>query len=113
MRGRPLKRLHHPIRDLGVTTPEGYDAIRAARQGTRKAHRPAPEMDCQVEAIRQAAKRGPVDRAEATGPPGMEDSRGDTVSVPSNRPCPVLAQVHAPDVPSEEVGADCLCGGEA
>ncbi len=109
VRGRPLKRLHHPIRDLGVTTPEGYDAIladidaelaagrpiyvhcwggvgrtgtvvglvhvargadadtaldaiRMARQGTRKAHRPAPEMACQVEAIRHAATRGPRGR---------------------------------------------------
>ena len=109
VRGRPLKRLHHPIQDLGVTTPEGYDAIladidaelaagrpvyvhcwggvgrtgtvvglvhvargadadaaldaiRAARQGTRKAHRPAPEMACQVEAIRQAATRRPRGR---------------------------------------------------
>jgi G3E family GTPase len=38
------------------------DAIRTARQGTRKAHRPAPEMACQVEAIRQAAARGPQRR---------------------------------------------------
>ncbi|MFM7107502.1 MAG: ADP-ribosylglycohydrolase family protein [Planctomycetaceae bacterium] len=26
-RGRNLDRIHHPIQDLGVTTPEGYDAI--------------------------------------------------------------------------------------
>lgn len=103
-RGRRLERIHHPIRDLGVTTPEGYDAIladidaalaadrgvyvhcwggvgrtgtvvgihylsrgadaegalgkiRRARQGTRKAHRPAPEMPCQIEAIQHAAGR--------------------------------------------------------
>ena len=105
-RGRPLARLHHPIRDLDVTTPEGYDAIladigrelgssrpvyvhcwggvgrtgtvvglvhvargadadaafaaiREARRGTRKAHREAPEMPCQVEVIRRAAQRRP------------------------------------------------------
>lgn len=103
-RGRRLVRLHRPIRDLDVTTPEGYDAIladidaelaagrgvyvhcwggvgrtgtvigcyyvsrgadpdgalamiREARKGTRKAIRPAPEMACQVEAIRDAWKR--------------------------------------------------------
>ena len=103
-RGRTHKRLHHPIRDLDVTTPERYDAIlsdidaelaadrpvfvhcwggvgrtstvvglvhvargadaetaleaiKEARNGTRKAHRPAPEMDCQVAAIRDAARR--------------------------------------------------------
>jgi ADP-ribosylglycohydrolase len=111
-RGRTLKRLHHPIRDLDVTTPERYDAIladidaelaadrpvyvhcwggvgrtgtvvglvhvkrgadasaaleaiSAARQGTRKAHRPAPEMACQVAVIRDAARRWQGDR---TGP---------------------------------------------
>jgi ADP-ribosylglycohydrolase len=103
-RGRKLLRLHHPIRDLDVTTPEGYDAIlaaidrelaadrpvfvhcwggvgrtgtvvgcwhvsrgataaaaleriRAARAGTRKATRPAPEMPAQVAAIHEAAAR--------------------------------------------------------
>lgn len=103
-RGRKLVRLHHPIRDLDVTTPEGYDAIvgaidrelaagrpvfvhcwggvgrtgtvvgcwhvsrgataataldriQAARAGTRKAMRPAPEMPSQVAAIREAAAR--------------------------------------------------------
>ena len=109
-RGRSHRHLHHPIRDLDVTTPEGYDAILSdidaelaadrpvyvhcwggvgrtgtvvglvhvqrgsdadaalerialARQGTRKAHRTAPEMDCQVAAIREAARR----RQEAKG----------------------------------------------
>ena len=111
-RGRKHKRLHHPIRDLDVTTPERYDAIladidaelaadrpvyvhcwggvgrtgtvvglvhvkrgadaptaleaiSAARQGTRKAHRPAPEMACQVAVIRDAARRWHGDRSGA------------------------------------------------
>jgi hypothetical protein len=103
-RGRELKRLHHPIIDCDVTTPEGYDAIiadidrelaagrpvyihcwggvgrtgtvvgwwhvtrgataeealariAAARAGTRKAARVAPEMDSQVEMIHEAERR--------------------------------------------------------
>jgi hypothetical protein len=32
-------------------------AIREARWGTRKAHREAPEMPCQVKVIRHAAER--------------------------------------------------------
>lgn len=39
-RGRKLVRLHHPIRDLDVTTPEGYDAIVAAIDGELAADRP-------------------------------------------------------------------------
>lgn len=104
-RGRRLDRIHHPIMDLGVTTPEGYDAIVAdmerelgagrsvyvhcwggvgrtgtvvgcwhvsrgatadealaaiarVRKGTRKAKATAPEMPCQVEAVREAERRG-------------------------------------------------------
>lgn len=103
-RGRNHRRLHHPIRDVSVTTPEGYDAIvadldretasgspvfvhcwggvgrtgtvvgcwhvsrgstadaavdriAAARAGTRKAGRPAPEVPSQMMAIHEAAQR--------------------------------------------------------
>jgi len=105
-RGRRLARIHHPIRDLGVTTAEGYDAIvadiareraagrsvyvhcwggvgrtgtvvgcwhvsqgvsaaealdriAAARRGTRKADRPAPETSGQVDAVHAAVSRRP------------------------------------------------------
>jgi protein-tyrosine phosphatase len=104
-RGRDLKRLHYPIIDCSVTTPERYDAmvadierdlaagrgvyihcwggvgrtgtvvgcwhvarghsasealakIAAARQGTRKANRDAPETPSQVDMIHEMAGRG-------------------------------------------------------
>lgn len=103
-RGRDLKRLHYPIIDCSVTTPERYDAmvadierdlaagrgvyihcwggvgrtgtvvgcwhvarghsasealakIAAARQGTRKADRDAPETPSQVDMIHEMASR--------------------------------------------------------
>lgn len=46
----------------GADADAALVAIHAARQGTRKAHRPASEMECQVEAIRQVATRGPQRR---------------------------------------------------
>lgn len=105
-RGRELRRLHYPIYDCDVTTPERYDEIQAdierelaadravyihcwggvgrtgtavgwwhvcggatadeaiariaaARVGTRKAERPSPEMDSQIEMLRVAERRRP------------------------------------------------------